>query len=106
MRPATPSGDLQNRSAVQFERKKAMPKAKVHKRNTGSARHRQDVKLVPKELRILKWCAKGYSMEETADRLNMSRHGVDWYWRRILLKLRAKSATNAVYKALSQGLIG
>jgi DNA-binding CsgD family transcriptional regulator len=82
-----------------------MPKAKVHKRNTGSARRLQGVQLVPKELRILKWSAKGYSMEETADRLGMSRHGVDWYWRRILLKLRAKSATNAVYKALSKGLI-
>jgi DNA-binding CsgD family transcriptional regulator len=83
-----------------------MSKAKVHKKNTGRPRRLQGVKLVPKELRILKWSAKGYSMEETADRLGMTRHGVDWYWRRILLKLRAKSATNAVYKALSQGLIG
>ncbi len=34
-----------------------MSKAKVHKRNAGSARHRQGVKLEPKELRILKWCS-------------------------------------------------
>lgn len=83
-----------------------MSRTKVQKKNSASARRRPGVKLVPKELRILKWSAKGYSMEETADRLGMSRHGVDWYWRRILLKLRAKSATNAVYKALSKGLIG
>ncbi len=83
-----------------------MSKAKVHKRNTGSPRLLQGVKLVPKELRILKWSAKGYSMEETSARLGLSRHGVDWYWRRILSKLRARSATHAVYKAFSQGLIG
>jgi len=83
-----------------------MSKAKIHKRNTGGARRLQGVKLVPKELRILKWSAKGYSMEATADRLGMSRHGVDWYWRRILSKLRARSATHAVYNALRRGLIG
>jgi DNA-binding CsgD family transcriptional regulator len=99
-------GDLQNLSVVRFEGKLAMSRAKVQKKDKVSVRRRPSVKLVPKELRILKWSAKGYSMEETADRLGMSRHGVDWYWRRILVKLRAKSATNAVYKALSQGLIG
>jgi len=84
-----------------------MSKAKVHKRNTGSPRRLQGVKLVPKELQILKWSAKGYSMEEeTNASLGMSRHGVDWYWRRILSKLRARSATHAVNKAFSQGLIG
>lgn len=82
-----------------------MSKAKVHKKNAGSPRRLQGVKLVPKELRILKWSAKGYNMEETADHLGMSRHGVDWYWRRILAKLHARSATHAVYKAFSDGLI-
>ncbi|MDQ2713234.1 MAG: helix-turn-helix transcriptional regulator [Acidobacteriota bacterium] len=83
-----------------------MSRTKVQKKNTSSARRRPGVKLVPKELRILKWSAKGYSMGETSARLGMSRHGVDWYWRKILSKLRARSATHAVYKALSQGLIG
>ena len=82
-----------------------MSRTKVQKKKTGRARRLQGVKLVAKELRILKWSAKGYSMEETAGRLGMSRHGVDWYWRRILAKLRARSQTHAVYKALSHGLI-
>jgi DNA-binding CsgD family transcriptional regulator len=94
---------LPGASTVLQKRKITMSRTKIQKKNTGSA-HR--LELVPKELRILKWSAKGYSMEETADRLRMSRHGVDWYWRRILSKLRARSATHAVYKALRQGLIG
>ena len=42
----------------------------------------------------------------TADRLGMSRHGVDWYLRQIHSKLRVKTTTHAVYKALKQGVIG
>jgi DNA-binding CsgD family transcriptional regulator len=83
-----------------------MSRTKVQKKITGGARRSPGVKLVPKELRILKWSAKGYSMEETGARLGISRHGVDWYWRRIFFKLRARGQTHAVYKALSQGLIG
>ena len=83
-----------------------MSRTKIQKKNTGSARRRPGAKLTPKELRILKWGAKGYSMEETSNRVGMSRHGVDWHWRNILSKFRARSATHAVYTAFQQGLIG
>lgn len=83
-----------------------MSRAKVQKKSVVGPRSRPGTKLTSKEVRILKWTAKGYNMEATADRLSMSRHGVDWYLRQIHSKLRVKSTTHAVYKALKQGVIG
>jgi DNA-binding CsgD family transcriptional regulator len=61
--------------------------------------------LTPIQVRVLKWCGKGYSKEEAGPRLGMSLHGVDWHMRQIFIKLRAKNGTHAVYKAVQSGLI-
>jgi LuxR family quorum sensing-dependent transcriptional regulator len=83
-----------------------MSRAKAQKKSTIGARSRPGTELTSKEVRILKWSARGCNMAETADRLGMSRHGVDWYLRQIHSKLRVKTTTHAVYIALRQGLIG
>jgi DNA-binding CsgD family transcriptional regulator len=61
--------------------------------------------LTPTQIKVLKWCSKGYSKAEAGPRLGMSLHGVDWHLRQIFLKLRAINGTHAVYKACQRGLI-
>ena len=83
-----------------------MSRTKVQRKSTYNARRRSTERLTPKQLQILKWSAKGYTKNEMCGRVGMTVHGVDWYVRKILLKLRAKTMTHAVYNAFQQGLLG
>ena len=62
--------------------------------------------LTDRQLRILRWYARGDTQAEVAVRLGLNRHTVDWEIRHIIGKLRAVNATNAVYIGFKKGLIG
>jgi len=62
--------------------------------------------LTPKEQRLLALLAEGYSYQSAADQMNVSVNTVRNYIRSIYEKLHVHSKSEAVSKALRQGLIG
>lgn len=68
-------------------------------------RNARGVKLTPRELEVLKWCAAGKSNWSIGEILNISEHGVDFHMRNILRKLNADNRITAVVKALHGGVI-
>jgi DNA-binding NarL/FixJ family response regulator len=60
--------------------------------------------LSTQELSVLSMSAKGYSYDEIADLLKLSRHTVETYVKRIYRKLQVHSKTAAVYEARKLGL--
>jgi DNA-binding NarL/FixJ family response regulator len=60
--------------------------------------------LSTQELSVLSMSAKGYSYDEIADLLHLSRHTVETYVKRIYRKLQVHSKTAAVYEARKLGL--
>jgi DNA-binding NarL/FixJ family response regulator len=61
--------------------------------------------LSPRETEVLLLCAKGYSYEEIAPLLAVSRHTVTTFVKRIYRKLQVHSRTEAVYEARRLGLL-
>ena len=61
--------------------------------------------LSPREKEVLLMCAKGYSYEEIAPLLGLSRHTVTTFVKRIYRKLQVHSRTEAVYEARRMGLL-
>jgi DNA-binding NarL/FixJ family response regulator len=61
--------------------------------------------LSPREGQVLVLCAKGYSYEEIAPMLSVSRHTVTTFVKRIYRKLQVHSRTEAVYEARRMGLL-
>ena len=61
--------------------------------------------LSPREREVLQLCAKGYSYEEIAPLLSVSRHTVTSFVKRIYRKLQVHSRTEAVYEARRMGLL-
>jgi len=68
-------------------------------------RNAHGVKLTPRELEVLKWCACGKSNWSIGEILSISEHGVDFHMRNILRKLDADNRITAVVKAIHGGLI-
>lgn len=64
-----------------------------------------DASLSPREREVLALCAKGYSYEEIAPLLAVSRHTVTSFVKRIYRKLQVHSRTEAVYEARRMGLL-
>ncbi|RZL36788.1 MAG: response regulator transcription factor [Rubrivivax sp.] len=64
-----------------------------------------DATLSPREREVLALCAKGYSYEEIAPLLAVSRHTVTTFVKRIYRKLQVHSRTEAVYEARRMGLL-
>lgn len=64
-----------------------------------------DASLSPREREVLALCAKGYSYEEIAPLLAVSRHTVTTFVKRIYRKLQVHSRTEAVYEARRMGLL-
>ena len=64
-----------------------------------------DAMLSPREREVLELCAKGYSYEEIAPMLAVSRHTVTTFVKRIYRKLQVHSRTEAVYEARRMGLL-
>ena len=61
--------------------------------------------LSPREREVLLLCAKGYSYEEIAPLLAVSRHTVTSFVKRIYRKLQLHSKTEAVYEARRMGYL-
>lgn len=62
-------------------------------------------KLSSSELSVLYWSAKGKTSEEIASILYLSKNTVDTYRRNLINKLNVSNITQAVYVAISLGLI-
>ena len=70
------------------------------------ASHRDKSALLsPREREVLLLCAKGYSYEEIAPLLAVSRHTVTSFVKRIYRKLQVHSKTEAVYEARRMGYL-
>ncbi len=61
--------------------------------------------LTAREQEVLKFLVKGLIKKEIADELHISQHTVDMHLRAIYRKLEVRSQTEAVSKALRQGLV-
>ena len=64
-----------------------------------------DSLLSPQELQVLTLSAKGFSFEEIARMLSVSRHTVMTYVKRIYRKLQVHSKTEAIYEARKLGWV-
>lgn len=64
-----------------------------------------EVLLSPQERQVLTYSAKGFSFEEIARMLGVSRHTVMTYVKRSYRKLQVHSKTEAIYEARKLGLV-
>jgi len=65
-----------------------------------------DYQLTSRQKEILHLIAHGYRTSEVADKLQISVHTVGNHSRNIYRKLNANSRSEAVFKALNEGIIG
>lgn len=63
------------------------------------------VALSPREQEVLEFITKGFTSEEIAGLMGVSRHTILTFVRRIYKKLDVTSKTEAIYEARSQGLL-
>jgi DNA-binding CsgD family transcriptional regulator len=75
-----------------YKRVLDIPKAKISK-------------LTPKELEVLRWLKEGKSSWEISNILLCSKRVIDFHAKNIITKLDATNRTDAVVKALEQGII-
>ena len=61
--------------------------------------------LTHREAEVLRFLVRGLIKKEIADELSISQHPVDMHLRSVYRKLRVRSQTEAVSKALRQGLV-
>jgi DNA-binding NarL/FixJ family response regulator len=62
--------------------------------------------LSAREQQVLEYITKGFTAEEIAGLMSISRHTVLTFVRRVYKKLEVSSKTEAIYEARSQGLLG
>jgi DNA-binding NarL/FixJ family response regulator len=61
--------------------------------------------LTSREEDVLRYLVKGFIKKEIADQLSISQHTVDMHLRSVYRKLHVRSQTEAVSKALRQGIV-
>ncbi len=61
--------------------------------------------LTAREEEVLKFLVKGFIKKEIADQLSISTHTVDMHLRSVYRKLHVRSQTEAVSKAIRQGIV-
>ncbi len=61
--------------------------------------------LTAREEEVLKFLVKGFIKKEIADQLSISQHTVDMHLRSVYRKLHVRTQTEAVSKAIRQGII-
>jgi DNA-binding NarL/FixJ family response regulator len=72
---------------------------------TASAAPANGARLTEQEQRVLQLASKGYSYDEAARLMNVSRHTVMTYVKRSYQKLQVHSKTQALYEARRLGLL-
>jgi DNA-binding NarL/FixJ family response regulator len=65
----------------------------------------QQTSLSAREKEVLEFITRGYTSDEIAELMNVSRHTVLTYVRRIYAKLEVTSKTEAIFEARKQGLL-
>jgi DNA-binding NarL/FixJ family response regulator len=70
-----------------------------------NAPHNSPASLSTRELEVLQLITKGFTYDEIARLINVSRNTVLTFVRRIYSKLEVKSKTEAIHEARSQGLL-
>lgn len=65
----------------------------------------EEVSLSPSETEVLRYAARGFSYDEVAGLMGISRHTVMSYVKRIYAKLQVHSKTEALYEARRMGLV-
>ena len=73
--------------------------------NASDASPASNTILSARELEVLKLITKGFTYDEIAKIMQVSRNTVMTYVRRIYTKLEVKSKTEAIYEARNQGLL-
>lgn len=71
----------------------------------GSAAKQNPSSLSPREQQVLELIVKGYSNQDVADELGISRHTATSHVRSIYRKLEVRSRSEVVYEAVSRGII-
>lgn len=66
---------------------------------------KQSTALSAREKEVLEFITKGFTSDEIAALMSVSRHTVLTYVRRIYTKLKVNSKTEAIYEARNQGLL-
>ena len=61
--------------------------------------------LSAREQEVLEYITKGFTSEEIAGLMSVTRHTVLTFVRRVYKKLEVRSKTEAIYEARSQGLL-
>lgn len=61
--------------------------------------------ITPSELRVLKFTAKGYSSEEIAHKLFLSRHTINNHKKNMIKRTKSRSMSEVLNKAQLRGLI-
>lgn len=69
------------------------------------ARHQTEKRLSPREVEVVQLMAEGASTNEAAEKLNLSEYTVRDYISDIMQKLNARNRTEAVVKAIRDGMI-
>lgn len=69
------------------------------------ASNKQRAALSAREMEVLEFITKGFTSDEIADLMSVSRHTVLTFVRRIYAKLEVNSKTEAIYEARKQGLL-
>lgn len=70
-----------------------------------NATHGHDSSLSPREQQVLELIVKGFSNQDVADELGISGHTATSHVRSIYRKLEVRSRSEAVYEALSRGIV-
>ncbi len=61
--------------------------------------------MTAREEEVLKFLVKGFTKKEIAEQLSISQHTVDMHLRSVYRKLHVRSQTEAVSKAIRQGIV-
>ncbi len=72
---------------------------------TGSLAQEETVALAESERAVLQYASRGYSYDEVAKMMGVTRHTVQSYVKRSYLKLQVHSKTEALYEARRLGLV-
>jgi DNA-binding CsgD family transcriptional regulator len=65
----------------------------------------EQAQLSPRERQVLEYITKGFSYEEIAGLMDVTRNTVLSFVRRIYAKLEVRSQVEAIHEARSQGLL-
>jgi len=85
--------------------RKLLARLGVPPQETAGAAQEETVALAESERAVLQYASRGYSYDEVAKMMGVTRHTVQSYVKRSYLKLQVHSKTEALYEARRLGLV-